>query len=221
MKLFFNIIFSFFLILFLVSCSNKKVKQDNTKQQQAIQKITDPYAIFNGVDLEGWEISEFGTQGPIDVYDGKIVINYGDGASGITYIKDFPKVNYELSLEAQKTVGNDFFCGLTFPVKDDFCSLIVGGWGGPVVGLSCIDGKDAEENETKILKRFDKNVWYKIKLRVDSEKIQAWIDAEKIVDFEYQGRELYIRPEVQPSLPFGICTWLTSAEYKNIRLEQF
>jgi hypothetical protein len=49
-------------------------------------------------------------------------------------------MNYEIKLEAKKVTGNDFFCGMTFPVGDSFCSFIVGGWGGPVVGLSSIDG---------------------------------------------------------------------------------
>jgi hypothetical protein len=121
-------------------------------------------------------------------------------------------------LEAQKTSGNDFFCGMTFPVNDEFCSLIVGGWGGPVVGLSCIDGKDAANNDTKILKRLDKNVWYNIKLQVTNEKILAWVDDEKLVDFAYPGHELYVRPEVSLSKPFGICSWNTTAELRNIRL---
>ena len=154
------------------------------------------------------------------VTDGKIVINMGDGASGINWTKDFPKVNYEVNLEARKTVGNDFFCGMTFPVNDEFCSLIVGGWGGPVVGLSCIDGADASDNETEILKRFDKNVWYSIKLQVTTEKIRAWVDNEKLVDFSYKGHELSVRPEVNLSKPFGICTWITTAELKHIWIKK-
>lgn len=154
------------------------------------------------------------------VTEGKIVINMGDGGSGITWKNDFPKVNYEVNLEAQKTSGNDFFCGMTFPVNDKFCSFIVGGWGGPVVGLSCIDGIDASENETYILKRFDKNIWYKIKLQVTPEKIIGWIDDEKLVDFTYTDRELSIRPEVNLSKPFGICTWMTTAELRNIWISE-
>ena len=147
----------------------------------------DENALFDGKTLNGWKVTEFGPQGPVYVSEGKIILNYGDGCTGITWEKEFPKVNYEVTLEARKTSGNDFFCGMTFPVNEEFCSLIVGGWGGPVVGLSCIDGKDASENETTILKRFDKDVWYKIKLTVTDENITAWIDDEKLVDFSYNG----------------------------------
>jgi len=210
----------FILLIFVlisVSCNPKKPTTKNNTQQ--VSKLDSTY-LFNGVDLEDWEITEFGTNGPVYVSDGKIVITYGDGCSGITWKGEFPTVDYEVSLEAKKTTGNDFFCGMTFPVNNEFCSLIVGGWGGPVVGLSCIDGLDASENETNTLKRFDRNVWYKIRLQVTAEKIVAWIDDEKMVDFSYTGRELYVRPEVELSKPFGICTWLTTAELKNIRLQE-
>lgn len=208
-----------FIFLYNVSCTGKRNTDEKIQPDLNTESvITDPNALFDGKTLEGWEITEFGPQGPVMVVDGKIVLNYGDGCTGITWQKDFPKVNYEVSLEARKTSGNDFFCGMTFPVKDEFCSLIVGGWGGPVVGLSCIDGLDASENETNILKRFDKNVWYHIKLRVTNEKIEAWIDDEKLVDFAYPGHEIYVRPEVELSKPFGICSWITTAELKNIRM---
>ncbi len=205
-----------------VSCSSeKKAEKKITKPESPIfQAPEGGQVLFDGNTFGGWEITNFGTEGHIMVTEGKIVINMGDGASGITWTKDFPTVNYEVNLEARKTVGNDFFCGMTFPVNDDFCSLVVGGWGGPVVGLSCIDGADASDNETEILKRFDKNVWYEIRLRVTEEKITAWIDEEKLIDFSYTGRELTTRPEVDLSKPFGICTWLTSAELKNIWIKR-
>jgi hypothetical protein len=129
-------------------------------------------------------------------------------------------VNYEVNLEAKKTSGNDFFCGMTFPVNDEFCSLIVGGWGGPVIGLSCIDGNDAANNDTKIIKRLDKDIWYKIKLVVTNEKITAFVDGEKMVDFTYEGHKLTTRPEVNLSKPFGICSWVTTARLREIRLKE-
>lgn len=208
------------IVLIVPSCmaGTRKTDQSEEKSAQIEQDNLDLNALFDGKTLNGWEVTAFGTEGPVYVSEGKIVINYGDGCSGITWKGEFPKVNYEVTLEARKTSGNDFFCGMTFPVQDEFCSLIVGGWGGPVVGLSCIDGNDASENETKILKRFDKDVWYNIRLKVSEQKIEAWIDEESIVDFDYTGHELFVRPEVELSKPFGICTWITTAELKNIRL---
>jgi len=153
---FINITLLLIIILF-VGCSENKNKPE-PKSSAVIQEpeITDKNSLFDGKTLEGWKITQYGTQGPVSVSEGKIVLNYGDGCTGVTWQKDFPKVNYEVTLEAQKTSGTDFFCGITFPVNDEFCSLIVGGWGGPVVGLSCIDGNDAAHNSTQILKKFDK-----------------------------------------------------------------
>ena len=214
--------FSLILLVFLfVNCSENKNKQEpNTKAVVEKSEVKDENSLFNGKTLDGWKITQYGTEGPVLVSDGKIILNYGDGCTGVTWEGDFPKVNYEVTLEAQKTVGNDFFCGITFPVNDEFCSLIVGGWGGPVVGLSSIDDNDAEHNSTRILKKFDKNVWYKIKLHITEEKIIAWIDDEKLVDFSYPGHRLSLRAEVQLSKPFGLFTWQTTGEIRNIRMQK-
>lgn len=213
-----NLIFLLIIAVFVGCSGNKNPKEKETSEKSSELINIDKNSLFDGKTLEGWEITEFGTQGPVLISDGKIVLNYGDGCTGITWEKEFPNVNYEVVVEAQKTSGNDFFCGMTFPVNDEFCSLIVGGWGGPVVGLSCIDGKDASDNSTKILKQFEKNIWYKIKLQVTTEKIMAWVDDEKLVDFAYSDHKLYVRPEVNLSKPFGICSWNTTAEIRKISL---
>ena len=52
-------------------------------------------------------------------------------------------MDYEVTLEGKRVAGDDFFCTTTFPVGESFCSFVVGGWHGTVVGLSSIDGMDA------------------------------------------------------------------------------
>ena len=208
------------IVLVFVNCSGNKNKQETKNTAVSPEsEVTDKNSLFDGKTLDGWAITEYGTQGPVTVSDGRIIMNYGDGCTGINWLGDFPKVNYKITLEARKTVGNDFFCGITFPVNDEFCSLIIGGWGGPVVGLSSIDGEDAAHNETKILKKFEKEVWYKVWLKVDKDRISAWIDDEKLVDFEYAGHHLSLRAEVGLSKPFGLFTWETTGEIRNIELE--
>ena len=205
------------LFIFFAVCCNRKPVNQNIEVQN---EITEGISLFDGETFEGWEITQFGTQGPVDIFDGKIVLGMGDGLTGVTWTKEFSKINYEVSLEAMKISGNDFFCGITFPVNDEFCSFIVGGWGGPVVGLSTIDGIDASENSTKILKKLEKNIWYKIRLQVTSQKIEAWIDNEKVVDFAIEDHKLSIRPEVDLSIPFGIASWNTKAALRNIRVKE-
>ncbi len=176
--------------------------------------------LFDGQSLTGWEITNFGPQGPVRVSDGTIVLGMGDGCTGITWKQEFPVDNYEVSLEAMKVDGNDFFCGMTFPVGKDPCTLIVGGWGGTVVGLSSINGMDASENETSTLRQFEKNRWYRIRLKVADGKIQAWIDDEQVVDFTIGNNTISIRPEVELSKPFGIASWHTTGALRNIRVVQ-
>ena len=215
------------LLLFFMSLINSNCKQKPATSSGAKEKvdsiingeISGAKSLFDGETLANWEISNFGPQGEVYVSDGEIVLGMGDGCTGITWKDSFPKVNYELSLEAKRIMGIDFFCGLTFPVNDDFCSFIVGGWGGALVGLSTIDGLDASENETKTLMRFNNDEWYRIKLRVTSEKIETWINEEKIVDIPYKGRQIGIRPEVELSCPFGIATWTTTGAVRNIYLK--
>ena len=114
--------------------------------------------------------------------------------------------------------GNDFFCGLTFPVGDAHCSFIVGGWAGAVTGLSTLDGQDASENETTTIKNFEDGRWYAVRVRVTAERIQAWIDDAVWADVKTAGRRIGIRPEVDASRPLGIASWRTTAALRNIRV---
>ena len=207
-------------IFVIASCKYNPGKQESEKTSKVV--VPDGWgSLFNGESLEGWEVTNFGTQGPVNISEGNIILGMGDGCTGITLTGDFPVKDYEISLDAKKISGNDFFCGLTFPVENSYCSFIVGGWGGPVVGLSTIDGLDASENETRILKKFDHGTWYRIRLRVTGEKIETWIDDEQIINFSTEGRKLNIRPEVSLSTPLGICSWVTTAAVKNIMLKKF
>ena len=208
-----------FLLAAIISGYNCRAR-DQSQLKSEITQVQDSSYLFDGKTLDGWEITDFGTQGPVSVSGGKIIIGMGDGCSGITWKRDFPTVDYEVTLEAMRMDGHDFFCGMTFPVGKNPCTLIVGGWGGMVVGLSSIDGMDASENETMTLKQFENDRWYRIRLRVTAETIQAWIDNEIVVDFTIGDCFLSIRPEVELSKPFGIASWRTTAAIKNIRIDK-
>jgi hypothetical protein len=173
--------------------------------------------LFDGKTLTGWTVTDFAGHGTVRVEEGKIILDTGH-MTGITWTNDLPRVNYEVSLDAMRVEGSDFFCGLTFPVGNDPCSFIVGGWGGGVVGLSSIDSEDASQNESTSYMNFMNNRWYHIRVRVMPKQIQAWIDEERVVNVETEGKRLSIRLEVEPSKPLGIATWNTAAALKNIRL---
>jgi hypothetical protein len=186
----------------------------------AEDKETQTIKLFNGRDLSNWEITNFGPQGDVRIENAKLVLGMGDGPTGVTWKGDFdfPTKNYEVTLKAMRVDGNDFFCGMTFPVNDDFLTLIVGGWSGTVVGLSSLDGYDASDNETTTSMSFQKKKWYDIKLRVLDNIVQVWIDNREVIHCNTTDRELSIRSEVLLSRPFGIASWYTTAALKDIRL---
>ncbi len=176
--------------------------------------------LFDGQSLTGWKITNFGGEGEVRVEDQRIELDFGSSLTGITYQKDFPRTNYEIRLEAMRVDGSDFFCGLTFPVGEVYCSLIVGGWGGAVVGLSSIDGRDASENETTQFMRFEAEKWYPIRVRVTPERIQAWIDDKPLVDQDIVNRKISTRSEVNLSAPLGICAWETRAALRKLEFRE-
>lgn len=176
-------------------------------------------SLFDGKSLKGWKSTNFGGEADVAVEDGAIVMDRGSNMTGITYDRDdFPKTNYEVTLEGKRLKGIDFFCTTTFPVGKDYCSLVVGGWAGAVVGLSSIDDRDASENETRKNMGFDNDKWYRVRIRVTPERISAWIDKDQVVDIATKGRKISIRPECDLSRPFGICTWSTVGAVRDIRV---
>ena len=185
--------------------------------------------LFDGSTLAGWAPSGFELEGDIKVIKsfrdgrGAIILERGTVLTGVTSTRgsSLPRMNYEISLEAMKLEGSDFFCGLTFPVGKSACTFIVGGWSGMVVGLSSIDHVDASENETSQGMEFADNRWYRIRVRVTETKIEAWIDDAQKVDLETKGRVIALRPgEIQKSLPLGIAAYMTRAALRDIRLRR-
>lgn len=175
--------------------------------------------LFDGKTLKGWKSTDFGGEGNVVVKDGAVVMERGGDMTGITYTRgDFPRIDYEISLEAKRVMGSDFFATTTFPVGKDYCSLVLGGWGGTVVGLSSLDDRDASENDSGTLKDFKQNQWYRVRIRVTAKKIAAWIDDKQMIDQDTTDRRITIRAECDPCKPFGIATWRTEGAVRDIRI---
>jgi hypothetical protein len=156
------------------------------------------------------------------VENGAIILETGNDLTGVTWAgPTLPTTNYELALEAMRVSGNDFFAGITFPVADSFCSLILGGWGGTVVGLSSIDGEDASENETTQSVAFESGRWYDVRIRVTTSKIEAWLDGRQIIKQDLAGRKIDTRIEVDLSQPLGVASWRTKSALRDVRLRRF
>ena len=173
--------------------------------------------LFDGVSLGEWTPTRFGGGDDPSVVDGAIRITPGAELNGVTWTGEVPRQRYELELEARRVDGNDFFCGLTFPVGDECCTLVLGGWGGSITGLSCIDNRDAGDNETTDTMKFEKGRWYRVLVRVTPERIDCFIDGEAIVEQDIENRRISVRSEVIPSQPLGIATYATTGEARGMR----
>ncbi len=176
------------------------------------------HAMFDGQTLAGWRETPFAGRGEVQCRSGVILLNMGDPFTGINWTNELPRVNYEIALDAMRVMGSDFFCGLTVPVGDDACSLIVGGWGGSLLGISSIDGMDASENETTKFANFETGRWYRIRLRVTEGRLQAWVDQDKLIDVDIKGRKISTRPgDIELSKPIGLAAWQTSSAVRQIK----
>ncbi|MCY3006999.1 MAG: DUF1080 domain-containing protein [Planctomycetota bacterium] len=166
--------------------------------------------------LEGWEKTNFGGEGPVEIKDGVLAFMPGEPMTGVNKLgKDFPTENFEMQWSAQRIDGSDFFVGITFPVGKEHCSLIVGGWGGGLVGISSIDGNDASENETASYRNFKNGQWYEFKVRVDAKNITVWIDKEQILEVPRGERKFSVRAEVMRSRPLGYCVFQSKVAVKD------
>ena len=177
--------------------------------------------LFDGKSLTNWRPTKFYGQAAVKVENGEILLESGNDLTGITWSGPaLPTTNYELALQARRVEGSDFFAGITFPVGTSFCSLILGGWGGTVVGLSSINGMDASENNTSQSMSFERGRWYSVRIRVTPEKITAWLDDREIIDQEVKGNKFETRIEVEASQPLGVASWRTKSALREIRLRR-
>jgi hypothetical protein len=118
-------------------------------------------------------------------------------------------------------MGNDFFCGLTFPFKESHATLILGGWGGSLIGISSLDDFDASENDTGDAYVFEDKKWYDVRLRVTEKKLQVWLDSKMVIDSDVEGRKVSMRfGEIEMSVPFGICTYATTGVFRDISIKK-
>ena len=156
--------------------------------------------------------------GPVEGQDGDADVD-AESADG-SDLPTLPRTNYTLRWQARRTLGDDFFCSWLVPVGDDVCSLVVGGWGGGVIGLSSLDGMDAGENQTTAFHKFDDAVWYDFALTVTPTRLVFAINGEDQFEVDPSQHQVTTRVEMEPLAPLGIATYLSTGELRAIRLER-
>ncbi|MGL4595083.1 MAG: family 16 glycoside hydrolase, partial [Thermoguttaceae bacterium] len=121
--------------------------------------------------------------------------------------------DYEFSVEAKKNGGDEGFL-LLFRVKNDkeFHWVNLGGWQNKRHG---IERKLADQERQSVIGgtkngEIEKDKWYKLKVRCDGNKVEVFIDGDKILEHEDAlGHKIG---------KVGIGTWSTSAEFRNMKV---
>jgi len=187
--------------------------------QSATERLADGWeALFDGRSLAGWKVPKFGGEGKVYAKDGCLHLEMGEMCTGATYTGAVPRENYEVYLEFMRADGSDFPCALTFPVGKDPLTFVIGGWGGSIIGVSCIDGYDASDNPFSKFSELKDKTWYKVLVRVTKDKVECYLDDERMIDIPRSEHKFSIRPEVEECVPLGIAAWRTYGVIRNIRL---
>jgi hypothetical protein len=173
--------------------------------------------LFDGKALGGFAVTDFGGQGEVAVRDGRLVLGMGSPLTGVTWTGQPPAGSYELEVTAARLDGSDFFCGLTFPVGEDHLTLVLGGWGGSLCGLSSLDGNDAAHNDTRCLRQFADGTEYTVRLAVATDRVEASLDGRPLCRIDPRRHRLGLRPEVSLCRPLGFASFQTVAAVRTLR----
>ncbi len=189
----------------------------------SLAALAEPLTLFNGKDLSGWKVADMTEGGKVTVLsNGVVQCDFGNPMSGIVYTNKPPTMNYELSLEAMRVQGMDFFIALTIPIETNFCTIIIGGWGGGLCGISSVDYLDASENQWSEGLTLQNERWYTLRVRVTPGVLQVFLDKDLYtarVEFDKSSR-FSLRPgsDIDKTMPLGLATYQTRAHWHNFTL---
>lgn len=172
-----------------------------------------------------WKKAGIPSEGAFTILQGAIRLEPGQPMTGARFEAwqtfKLPVTRYAIEYEAMRVDGNDFFGTVTFPVNDSHVSLVVGGWGGTLVGISSIDDMDANENNTRGNAYFKNNTWYKVRIEIRDEDLRVWIDAKLFVNTSLKGHKLGLRPgDIEKCVPFGFASYETRARIRAVTVRR-
>jgi hypothetical protein len=168
-----------------------------------------------------WKAAGMAEEGFISIKDGEISLQPGQPMTGVRFeawdSARLPLTRYAIEYEAMRVEGNDFFGTVTFPVHDSHVSLVIGGWGGTLVGISSIDDLDASENATTGNAFFKNNEWHQVRVEVRDDDLRVWIGGKLFVNVSTKGHKLGLRPgDIEKCVPFGFASYATQARIRGV-----
>ncbi|MBM3958060.1 MAG: DUF1080 domain-containing protein, partial [Gemmatimonadetes bacterium] len=180
-------------------------------------------SLFDGKTLDGWRVvteHQDARQGKARVDRGRILLEEGDPRALIAWTGAFPTTDYELSLEAMRVAGGGDFGSIFFPVGRSSCILVVGAWGGSLVGLDVVDGLRVNQNPASKRVPFQEAQWYPLRLRVTAKAIQAWVGDEQVVRQPIEGHTLAVSQQLVPTGQLGLYAWRAAAAIRGVRVRR-
>ncbi len=207
------------LALALTACGQSPEKPVVKAEPAVLEFLT-------GSELKDWKvIDEIQDHGAVSLKDGVLSLGAGKPMTCVAYTgkATLPVKDYEISFEARRVDGEDFFAALTFPVRDDksHVTLVVGGWGGKCVGISCIQYMSADENDTTNWIEFETKKWYKFRVEVRENSLTGFVDDKKIFEADTEGKKLSLRfGDIEFCKPLGFASYLSDSEIKNLRIKK-
>ncbi len=178
-------------------------------------------ALFNGKNLEGWKAADIWGNGKVEALsNGVVSCGLGKPLTGIAYTNSFPTMSYEVRMEALRKEGSDFFVAMTIPVESNACTVVIGGWGGGLCGISSINFLDASENQYSEGVVFKNDVWYTLRVRVTPGLLEVFLNDTLYtakVPFESSSAfTLRAGSDIDKTKPFGLATYETKALWRNL-----
>lgn len=182
-------------------------------------------SLLSGNELSpNWKlVEEMKDHGTATLKEGTLTLTAGVPMTGVAYIgkTELPVRDYEVSFEARRVEGEDFFAALTFPVRDanTHATLVVGGWGGRCVGISNIQYQSADENSSTSWVDFETGKWYRLRLEVRANRLKAWLDDKELFDVATEGQKLSLRfGDIEFCKPFGLATYSSVGEIRKLQI---
>jgi len=118
--------------------------------------------------------------------------------------------DYEFTLRARKTGGQEGFLILVRAAsEDDFYWWNLGGWGNTQHALECEVGGARRVITEPVRGSIETDRWYAIRMRVEGDHIEGWLDGEKLLDAHDASH---------PRGGVGVGTWATQAEFADMRV---